>query len=48
MFNSLTRVQNVFGFFTTTVATLAALIALTDFASPRTPAGTLVAKSFQV
>lgn len=37
MYNSLTRIQNVFGFFTTVAFAVAALIAATDLLSARTP-----------
>jgi len=37
MYSSLVRVQNTFGFFTTVVCVVAALIAATDFLAPRTP-----------
>ncbi|KAF7562101.1 hypothetical protein G7046_g2055 [Stylonectria norvegica] len=37
MYNSLTRVQNTFGFFTTVAFAVAALIAATDLFTPRTP-----------
>ncbi|KAI1776042.1 signal peptidase 22 kDa subunit [Hypoxylon cercidicola] len=48
MYNSLTRVQNVFGFFTTVAFVVAALIAASDFASPRTPSATVKATNVQV
>ena len=48
MFNSVTRLQNVFGFFTTVVFSVAALIAATDLLSARTPTATLVVNDVQV
>ncbi|KAI0167131.1 signal peptidase 22 kDa subunit [Hypoxylon sp. FL1284] len=48
MHNSLTRIQNVFGFFTTVVFAVAALIALSDFASPRTPSASVKTTNVQV
>jgi signal peptidase complex subunit 3 len=48
MFNSLTRLQNVFGFFTTVVFSVAALIAATDLLSARTPTAALVVNDVQV
>ncbi|KAH8733547.1 signal peptidase subunit-domain-containing protein [Ilyonectria robusta] len=43
MYNSLTRIQNTFGFFTTVAFVVAALIAASDFLTPRTPASGLLA-----
>ncbi|KAF9881040.1 signal peptidase subunit family protein [Colletotrichum karsti] len=37
MYNTLTRAQNAFGFFTTVAFVVAAFIAATDFAAPRAP-----------
>jgi hypothetical protein len=37
MYNSLTRIQNTFGFFTTVAFVVAAFIAASDFIAPRTP-----------
>ncbi|KAF6842556.1 signal peptidase subunit [Colletotrichum musicola] len=37
MYNTLTRAQNTFGFFTTVAFCVAALIAATDFITPRAP-----------
>jgi signal peptidase complex subunit 3 len=48
MFNSVTRVQNVFGFFTTVAFVLAAFIAVTDLVAPRTPSATIKADNVQV
>jgi hypothetical protein len=48
MHSSLTRVQNVFGFFTTVIFVFAALIASTDFLAPRTPSADVFVKDLQV
>ncbi|KAI1139024.1 signal peptidase 22 kDa subunit [Hypoxylon sp. FL0543] len=48
MYNSLTRIQSVFGFFTTVAFVVAALIAASDFASPRTPSATVKPTNVQV
>lgn len=48
MHNSLTRLQNVFGFFTTVAFFVAALIALSDLASPREPSASIKATNVQV
>ncbi|KAI1260000.1 signal peptidase subunit [Xylariaceae sp. FL1019] len=48
MYNSLTRIQNVFGFFTTVAFVVAAIIAASDFASPRTPSATIKPSNVQV
>jgi hypothetical protein len=48
MYNSLTRIQNVFGFFTTVAFVVAAFIAASDFTSPRTPSATVKATNVQV
>ncbi|KAI2470338.1 signal peptidase 22 kDa subunit [Annulohypoxylon bovei var. microspora] len=48
MYNSLTRVQNVFGFFTTVAFAVAALIAASDFTAPRTPSATIKPTNVQV
>ncbi|KAI0471088.1 signal peptidase 22 kDa subunit [Xylariaceae sp. FL0804] len=48
MYNSLTRIQNVFGFFTTVAFVVAAIIAASDFAAPRTPSGTIKTTNVQV
>ncbi|KAI1404555.1 signal peptidase 22 kDa subunit [Hypoxylon fuscum] len=48
MYNSLTRVQNVFGFFTTVAFAIAALIAASDFTAPRTPSATIKPTNVQV
>ncbi|KAF5006840.1 hypothetical protein FDECE_6820 [Fusarium decemcellulare] len=43
MYNSLTRVQNAFGFFTTVAFVVAAFIAASDLVTPRTPSTGIVA-----
>ncbi|KAI0205408.1 signal peptidase subunit [Astrocystis sublimbata] len=48
MYNSLTRLQNVFGFFTTVAFVVAAIIAASDFAVPRTPSASLRTTNVQV
>ncbi|KAK8208152.1 signal peptidase subunit-domain-containing protein [Phyllosticta capitalensis] len=48
MHSTLVRAQNVFGFFTTVVACVAALIAFSDFISPQTPSGTIKLHNVQV
>ncbi|KAI1180769.1 signal peptidase subunit [Nemania sp. FL0916] len=48
MYNSLTRIQNVFGFFTTVAFVVGAIIAATDFTAPRTPSATIKATNVQV
>ncbi|KAI1407276.1 signal peptidase 22 kDa subunit [Hypoxylon sp. FL1857] len=48
MYNSLTRMQNVFGFFTTVAFVVAALIAASDFTAPRTPSATIKPTNVQV
>ncbi|ESZ90170.1 hypothetical protein SBOR_9444 [Sclerotinia borealis F-4128] len=48
MHSSLVRIQNVFGFFTTVTFGIAALIACTDFISPRTPNAKVEVKDIQV
>ncbi|KAI0024387.1 signal peptidase 22 kDa subunit [Xylariomycetidae sp. FL0641] len=48
MYNSLTRIQNVFGFFTTVAFVVAAFIAASDFASPRTPSAEIKSTNVQV
>ncbi len=48
MYNSLTRAQNVFGFFTTVAFAFAAVIALTDFVVPRTPSAAIKVDNLQV
>ena len=42
MYNSLTRLQNVFGFFTSVAFAVAVIIAASDLLSPRTPSGVIV------
>jgi hypothetical protein len=41
MYTSLVRLQNTFGFFTTVVFAVAALIAASDFLAPRDPSATI-------
>ncbi|PQE23838.1 signal peptidase subunit protein [Rutstroemia sp. NJR-2017a BBW] len=48
MHSSLVRLQNVFGFFTSVMFVVAALIACTDVIAPRTPAAEVVVKDVQV
>ncbi|KAI0840270.1 signal peptidase 22 kDa subunit [Hypoxylon sp. FL0890] len=48
MYNSLTRIQNVFGFFTTVAFVVAALIAASDFTAPRTPSASIKPTNVQV
>ncbi|KAI8965725.1 signal peptidase 22 kDa subunit [Daldinia sp. FL1419] len=48
MYNSLTRIQNVFGFFTTVAFVVAALIAASDLTAPRTPSATIKPTNVQV
>ncbi|KAM7221697.1 signal peptidase subunit [Rhypophila decipiens] len=49
MYSSLVRLQNTFGFFTTVIFVVAALIASTDFITPRAPVvSTLKTNSVQV
>lgn len=48
MYSSIVRLQNTFGFFTTVAFTIAALIAATDLAAPRAPAGSLKTTNVQV
>ncbi|KAH7152262.1 signal peptidase subunit-domain-containing protein [Dactylonectria estremocensis] len=49
MYNSLTRIQNTFGFFTTVAFVVAALIAASDFLTPRAPTvGLLTPTNVQV
>ncbi|KAH8908412.1 signal peptidase 22 kDa subunit [Coniochaeta sp. PMI_546] len=48
MYTSLVRAQNTFGFFTTVAFAVAALIAASDFLSPRAPSGTLKTTNVQV
>lgn len=43
MYNSLTRVQNSFGFFTTVAFVVAAFIAASDLLTPRIPSTGLIA-----
>ncbi|ORY71634.1 signal peptidase subunit-domain-containing protein, partial [Pseudomassariella vexata] len=48
MYNSLNRVQNVFGFFTTVAFVVAAIIAASDFTVPRTPTAEIKTTNVQV
>ncbi|KAK3196126.1 hypothetical protein K4F52_000994 [Lecanicillium sp. MT-2017a] len=48
MYNSFTRIQNVFGFFTTVACVLGAFIAATDLFAPRSPSGVIKPDSLQV
>jgi hypothetical protein len=48
MHSSFTRLQNVFGFFTTVAFALGAFIAATDLGSPRFPSGVLKTDNIQV
>ncbi|PHH83761.1 hypothetical protein CDD82_2633 [Ophiocordyceps australis] len=48
MHSSFTRLQSVFGFFTTVACVFAAFIAATDFFATRTPSGVIVPQNVQV
>ncbi|RYP59437.1 hypothetical protein DL769_008525 [Monosporascus sp. CRB-8-3] len=48
MYNSLTRLQNVFGFFTTVAFVVGAIIAASDFLAPRTPSAVIKPTNVQV
>ncbi|KAI1827929.1 signal peptidase subunit [Xylaria intraflava] len=48
MYNSLTRIQNVFGLFTSVAFIVAAIIAASDFTAPRTPSATIKPTNVQV
>ncbi|KAI1423015.1 signal peptidase subunit [Xylaria sp. FL1777] len=48
MYNSLTRIQSVFGFFTTVAFVVGAIIAASDFTAPRTPSATVKPTNVQV
>jgi hypothetical protein len=48
MHSSFTRIQNVFGFFTTVACVLAGFIAATDLLAARKPSGTLIPTNLQV
>ncbi|KAK2591355.1 Signal peptidase complex subunit [Conoideocrella luteorostrata] len=48
MHSSFTRIQNVFGFFTTVACVLAGFIAATDLLAIRKPSGTIVPTNIQV
>ncbi|KAI0810502.1 signal peptidase subunit [Xylaria sp. FL0064] len=48
MHNTLTRIQSVFGFFTTVAFVVGAIIAASDFATPRTPSASIKPTNVQV
>ncbi|KAI1328802.1 signal peptidase 22 kDa subunit [Xylariaceae sp. FL0255] len=48
MYNSLTRIQNVFGFFTTVAFVVACIIGASDLTAPRTPSATIKATKVEV
>ncbi|RWA11157.1 hypothetical protein EKO27_g3949 [Xylaria grammica] len=48
MYNSLTRIQNVFGFFTTVAFVVGGIIAATDFTFSRTPSASIKPTNVQV
>ncbi|KAL2760614.1 hypothetical protein ACRALDRAFT_2094705 [Sodiomyces alcalophilus JCM 7366] len=49
MYNSLNRIQNTFGFFTTVAFVFAAFVALSDFITPRAPSvGSITPEAVQV
>ncbi|KAG6040330.1 hypothetical protein E4U41_000887 [Claviceps citrina] len=48
MHSSFTRLQSVFGFFTTVACVLAGFIAATDLLAVRTPSGTIIPTNIQV
>lgn len=48
MFNSMNRIQNTFGFFTTVAFTLGICIALTDFLAVREPKAVIKPENLQV
>ncbi|RYP50688.1 hypothetical protein DL768_003832 [Monosporascus sp. mg162] len=48
MYNSLTRLQSVFGFFTTVAFVVGAIIAASDFLAPRTPSAVIKPTNVQV
>ena len=48
MYNSLVRLQNTFGFFTTVAFVVGALIALSDLAVVREPSAVVKANNIQV
>ncbi|KAF2087629.1 signal peptidase 22 kDa subunit [Saccharata proteae CBS 121410] len=48
MHSTLVRAQNVFGFFTTVMAVIAGLIALSSFVSPQTPSASVKLQNVQV
>ncbi|KAL0259104.1 Signal peptidase complex subunit [Diplodia seriata] len=48
MHSTLVRAQNVFGYFTTVAAFVAAVIALSVFVAPQTPSGSLTLQNVQV
>lgn len=48
MHTTLSRAQNVFGFFTTVAFVVAALIAASDYIAPRTPSAKITVGNVQV
>lgn len=48
MHSTIVRAQNVFGFFTTVAFVVAALIAASDFITPRTPRAEVAVNNVQV
>jgi len=48
MHSTLTRAQNVFGFFTSVCFAVGALMAASDYIAPRTPSGNIIIKDVQV
>jgi hypothetical protein len=48
MHSTLTRAQNVFGFFTTVAFTIMALLAASDLVTPRAPSASVKLRDVQV
>jgi signal peptidase complex subunit 3 len=48
MYSGLVRIQNTFGFFTTVVSVVAALIAASSFFFPQTPTADLIMRDVRV
>jgi hypothetical protein len=48
MYNSLTRIQNIFGFFTTVAFVLGIFIALSDLTAVRAPTATIKPEELKV
>lgn len=48
MHSTLVRAQNVFGYFTTVAACVAALIALSVFVAPQAPSGSIKLQNVQM